>query len=128
MRTAVLERTKTWEYQEEYSFASEISKKQIEKNDKASSINRLKVFYVGGLISLVILSAMVGALNAYVTSLEIYISQVNDKIESLDESTLELKAVIDYEYGGVIQNLPEGGKSMMANNGYFVKEGWEVGG
>jgi len=123
MRTAVLERTQIHEFESTPIFLHESKSRHIPAIGK-----KIKVFIVTGSIALILISTVVGALNAYATNLEIATSKTSAEIKRLDENMREIQGTLDSNYNRIITDQSASFNTASVSGSYFVKEIWEVGG
>jgi heme A synthase len=78
----------------------------------------------------ILLGAVVAALSAYSTNLEVISLQTRNEIQKVDERMRELKTGIEKDYNNVLINTPiqVEENANLADNSYFVRDVWDVGG
>lgn len=123
MQTAILERTQNLRVYESQTVFTDEATREAE----FSFIRKLNGFVKYGLVAVVLLSGLVGALNAYATNLAITASKMDSKLQLIDEQIRELQDSLDSGYNEILVGTSSN-IAATSNESYFVKDTWETGG
>jgi hypothetical protein len=128
--TAVDEKTyqcETEDYQSEIQDEEILSSVVTENRKVIRSRRKFHAFIMTGLVVVFVLGAILGALNAYATSIEVATWKTEKQIQIMDDRIMEMRTALYQDYNNLLREKPllNAGKD---EKGYFVRDNFEVGG
>jgi len=91
------------------------------------SRKKFHTIIISGFALVFILGAILGALNAFASSIEVKTWKTESQIQLLDERIMEMRTTLYQDYNNLLRETPLS-RAGTDGKGYFVRDTWEVGG